>query len=233
VPDQLPPFTAYGLPLEPRRRGPAAALSLLVHGAIALLVLWRGAALMAGGGGSGPLGGGGGGGRPAVTWFTLRAASTPQMHEVPAVPAVTVPDVAFPDPVRIEVPQLQPAAPSVAVAASASAGAGTSGGPGEGAGTGTGAGTDSGPGSGGAGSYIPLAEPVGVILWPACARGEFKIRVRVEADGRVSRVEVDPLPKDAGCRRQVIETLRAYRFKPAKAQDGRPVASIFPFTYTH
>ena len=232
MPDQLPPFTAYRLPLDRRRSGLAAAFSLLVHVAIALAVLWRGAALLAGAGdGAGPSGGGGGGRRP-VSWFTLSAPSAPQIYDVPAAPVAPVAALVLPDPVRIDLPQLQPVTP-VSATSGTTEGQGPGAGGGQGSGTGAGTGVDSGPGSGGAGGYIPLAEPVGVILWPACARGEFKIRVRVEADGRVSRVEVDPPPKDAGCRRQVIETLRAYRFRPARTQDGRPVASIFPFTYTH
>jgi len=135
--------------------------------------------------------------------------------------------------VRIDVPPPQPAPPVVAVAG---AGEGTSGGPGQGGGSGggqgSGTGTDLGPGSGGEGGYFP-ADANGVIVPPACARGEFSIRFWVEVDGRVSRVEIDPAPKDAGCRRQMIETLQAYRFRPARTRDGRPVASIYPFKVTH
>jgi hypothetical protein len=237
VSDQLPPFAAYRLPLERRRHGPAAALSLLVHVAVAMLVLWRGAALLAGGGGSGPRGGGEGGGRPTVRWFTLASSSTPQMHEVPAAPVVTVPDVVLPDPVRIEVPQLQPAAPSVTAAATVGTGAGTSGGPGEGGGRGTGAGVDSGPGSGGAGSYIFPASPRWMITpplgGPAAVRGRrYEVRFWVTAEGRVTRVDVNPPIKDAAYRREFIERMKGFLFIPARTRDGTQVESIFSITVT-
>ncbi len=229
MPHQLPPFTAYRLPLAHRRQGPAV-LSLLVHGVIALAVLWRGAALLGGaGGGSGPPSGSGGGGRPAVSWFTLPTPSPPQIYDVPAAPVTPVAVLALPDPVRIDLPQLRSVAP---VATEAGTGGGL--GPGTGGqGTGTGSGVDSGSGSGGEGSYILPAEANGVIVPPACARGEFTIRFWVEVDGRVSRLEIEPLPRDAGCRRQMIETLKAYRFRPARTRDGRAVASIYPFKVTH
>src|SRR5258708_24910625 len=55
VPQTPPPFSAYSLPVRRRPQGPAAALSLLAHLAIAVLLLWRGAALLeGGGGGTGP-----------------------------------------------------------------------------------------------------------------------------------------------------------------------------------
>src|SRR6266566_9253080 len=80
-PATRPVFDKYALPLPRRREGPAAAISFIVHVTIAILVLWRGAALFAngGGGGSGPRGGGGGGGggRPAVSWFALPRPASP------------------------------------------------------------------------------------------------------------------------------------------------------------
>ena len=236
-----PLFAAYRLPLARRRQGPAATLSLVTHAAIALLLLWRGAELLqAGGGGAGPRGGGGGpggGGRPAVAWFTIPAAAAPQVLDVPPAPAIIVPSVALPDPVKLDLSQLEPSPPAantpMASGATASGGPGQSPGSGGGQGTGTGpgAGADAGPGSGGEAGYI-LADPNGVFLPPPCARGAFNIRFWVEADGRVSQVEVKPLPKDAGCRRDLIAALKAFRFRPARTRDGRAVASIFPFSIT-
>src|SRR6266498_3924495 len=142
-----PAFNAYALPLPRRREGPAAALSFVAHLTIAILVLWRGAALFEGGGGSGPRGGGGGGGRPAVSWFALPATSAAQAHDIPQAPAVTVPTIAVPatEPVKIEVPP-----PAVVIAPPPSAAVGT--------GTGTGVGADSGAGSGGnAGDIFPAS----------------------------------------------------------------------------
>jgi len=235
---ETPPFTAYSLPVRRRPQGPATALSLLAHVAIAVLVLWRGAALLEGGGGTGPRGGGGGGGRPVVTWFTIPAASAARALDVPAPPAVTVPTVALPDPVTIDVPKIEAIAPPPATAATGT-NTGTTGGPGQGpgsgggqgAGTGPGRGNDVGPGSGGDAGYIP-ADVRGLIVPPDCARGEYLVRFWVEADGRVSHVEVTPPPKDAGCRRDMLTQMRAYTFRPA-TRDGQRVASVFPIRLVH
>jgi len=241
VPETPPVFNAYRLPLQRRRQGRAAALSLAVHIAIAGVVLWRGAALMAGGGGGTGPRGGGGGGRPVVTWFTLPAGSVPQAVDMPAAPAITVPIVALPDPVKIDVPPLEAIVPPVAPPpqAAAGSGTGTTGGPGQGpgsgggqgTGTGPGSGSDAGPGSGGEAGYI-LADVRGLIVPPDCARGEYLVRFWVEADGRVSHVEVTPPPKDAGCRRDMLAQMRAYKFRPA-IRDGQRVASVFPIRLVH
>jgi len=234
-------FTAYGLPLPRRRQGPAAALSVLAHVTIAGLMLWRGAELLAGGGGgSGPRGGGGGGGQAVPTWFTLPAGTAPQALDMPTPPAVTVPTVALPDPVKLDMPTIdQIATITPPPSAVSGTGTGTTGGPGQGpgsgggqgAGTGPGRGNDVGPGSGGGASYIP-ADVTGLIVPPDCARGEFLVRFWVEADGRVSHVEVTPPPKDAGCRRDMLSQMRAYRFRPA-TRDGQRVASIYPIRLVH
>jgi len=242
VPETPPLFNAYSLPLPRRRQGPAAALSFAAHVAIALLVLWRGAALVAGGGGgTGPRGGGGGGGRPLVTWFTLPAGSAPQALDVPAPPAVTVPTIAPPDPVKLDVPPLEAIVQPPPPSATAPAGTanGTTGGPGQGpgsggglgTGTGPGRGSDTGPGSGGEAGYI-LADPIGMSMM-FCSKGTFVLRFWVEANGRVSRVEVSPPPKDAGCYRDMLAQMRAFKFKPAMTRDGRPVASVYEMTHTH
>ena len=237
-------FNAYALPRERRREGPATLLALLVHGAIALAVLWRGAVLFQPGAGRpGAAGGGGGGGRAAPAWLALPPASTSSPPEARATPppAVTVPAVAAAEPVKIDVPAPLPAPPPPDSAAPTGTNAGTTGGPGAGTGSDGGRGTGSGggvgsavgPDSGGEGGYIFPAYPRGVILPPACVRGEVRLRFWVEGDGHVSRVEVSPLLKDARCRRETYEQLRAYQFKPATNRNGQPVASVFQITYTH
>ena len=245
-PPTRPAFNAYALPL-PRRRageGRAAALSFLAHLSIAVLVLWRGAALFergGGGGGAGPRGGGGGGGRPAVSWFALPAASLPQAQDMPAV-AVTVPTLAtpLPDAVKIDVPL---ATVAVTPPAAVGTGAGTSGGPGEGlgtgggkgTGTGTGAGADSGSGSGGDAGYIFPASPRWTIFPPPGAPREVRgrrheVRFWVTAEGRVTRVEVTPPIKDAGYRREFTERMMGYLFNPAATRDGRRVDYVASVT---
>ena len=246
-PPARPVFSAYALPLPRRREGPAAALSFLAHPVIAVLVLWRGAALFergGGGGGAGPRGGGGGGGRPAVSWFALPAPSMPQAQDIPAAPAVAVPTfaVALPPTVKIDVPPPLSAAP-VTPPAPVGTGDGTTGGPGQGpgtgggkgTGTGPGAGSDSGSGSGGDAGYIFPASPRWTIFPPPGAPREARgrrheVRFWVTAEGRVTRVEVTPPIKDAGYRREFTERMMGYLFNPATTRDGRRVDYVASVT---
>ncbi|HKA60109.1 MAG TPA: hypothetical protein VKD28_15930 [Gemmatimonadales bacterium] len=244
-----PAFDAYALPLPRRREGRAAALSFLAHVTIAVLVLWRGAALVAGGSGGGDAGprGGGGGGQPTVSWFTMPAPSVAQAKELPALPtpAVTVPTVAVPtpEPVKIDLPTPEVVVVAPPAAAAGAAGVGTSGGPGQGpgtgggtgTGTGTGVGSDSGPGSGGDASYIFPASPRWTIFPPPGAPREARgrrheVRFWVTAQGRVTRVEVTPPIKDAGYRREFTERMMGYLFNPATTRDGRHVDYVASVT---
>jgi len=206
----------------------------LAHGVLIVGLLWRGAALFAGGG-KGPGPSGGGGGRPAVQFFALPALSAPQQFDVPAPPAVAVADIPLPDPAAIklpsiDVPKFPPPPPGAATAAQR---AGTGPGTGGGQGTGTGPGSEVGPGTGGEGSYILRADLKGLIVPPDCApRGRYQLRFWVAADGRVTDVEIDPLPKDPSCRGDFVGRMKAYRFAPARTRDGQPVASIYPVQIT-
>ena len=239
-PTSRPVFDSYALPLPQRREGPAAALSFLVHVAIAVLVLWRGAALFegGGGGGSGPRGGGGGGGRPAVSWLALPNPPASRAEAVVPlqVPTVTVPAAApLVEPVKLDLPP-----PTVAITPPAAVGTGdgTTGGPGQGpgsgggtgTGTGTGTGSDAGPGSGGNASDIFAATPRWAIMAPPGApreaRGRHEVRFWVTADGRVVKIEVTPPIKDSGYRREFTERMMGYLFNPATTRDGRHVESI-------
>jgi len=237
-PTSRPVFDSYALPLPQRREGPAAALSFAVHIAIALLVLWRGAALFAsgGGGGAGPRGGGGGGGRPEVSWFALPTAPASQAEAVapPQAPIVTVPTAAAPvfEPVKLNLPP-----PTVALTPPEAVGTGdgTTGGPGQGPGTGGGTGTgtgmgtgaDAGPGSGGSAGDIFGPTPLLVLNVPAGAppeeKGKHEVRFWIRADGRVTRIQVNPPIRDSGYRRVFMATMRDYVFSPAKTRDGRPI----------
>jgi hypothetical protein len=238
-----PVFDSYALPLPRRRGGPAAALSFVAHVAIAILVLWRGAALFeGGGGGTGPRGGGGGGGRPAVSWFALPSISPTQAHDMQQAPVVSVPTVAVAEPVRIDVPPPNVVVPTTPPAAIGIRD-GTSGGPGQGPGTGGGTGTgtgpgvgaDSGSGSGGGRSDIFPASPRWTIFPPPGAPREARgrrheVRFWVTADGRVTRVEVTPPIKDAGYRREFTERMMGYLFNPATTRDGRHVDFVASVT---
>ena len=234
-PTSRPVFDSYALPLPQRREGPAAAVSFLAHVAIAILVLWRGAALFegGGGGGTGPRGGGGGGGRPAVSWLALPTPTSAQMETAPHAPAVTVPTVAAPvtEPVKIDVPP-----PTLVMTPPAAVGTGE--GPGSGGGTGTGTGTgtgaNAGPGSGGRASDIFAATPRWAIMAPPGApreaRGRHEVRFWVTADGRVTKIEVTPPIKDSGYRREFTERMMGYLFNPATTRDGRHVDFIASLT---
>jgi len=244
-PTSRPLFDGYALPLPQRREGPAAALSFLAHVAIAVLVLWRGAALFegGGGGGTGPRGGGGGGGRPAVSWFALPTPSSARAETAPQAPAVTVPTVAPPppvaEPVKLELP---PPTVSITPPAAVGTGDGTTGGPGQGpgsgggtgTGTGTGTGSDTGPGSGGDASDIIGAKPRLIINTPVGAppdaKGGHEVRFWVRADGRVTNIEVTPPIKDGGYRRAFMEAMRGFLFDPARTRDGRPVDFVYRLT---
>jgi len=239
-PAPRPVFDRYALPLPRRREGPAAALSFIVHVTIAVLVLWRGAALFenGGGGGSGPRGGGGGGGRPAVSYFALATPLAAQAQETRPAPAVTVPTVAPPvaEPVKLDVPPptialTPPAAVGTGDGATGGPGQGPGSGGGTGTGTGTGTGADAGPGSGGSASDIFAATPKWMIMAPVGAPPEVKgkrheVRFWVTADGRVTRVEVNPPIKDGGYRREFTRQMMGYLFTPATTRDGRHVASV-------
>ena len=237
-------FTAFSLPLPRRRQGPAAALSFVAHVAIAGLMLWRGAELLAGGGGgTGPRGGGGGGGRTVVTRITLATGTATQALDMPAPPAVTVPTVALPDPVKLDVPAIETMTMPPPAPAAQGSGTGTTGGPGQGpgsgggqgTGTGPGSGSDAGPGSGGEAGYILPASPRWAIFPPPGAPGavrgqRLQVRFWVTADGRVTRVEVTPPIKDAAYRRQFNERMMGYLFTPAATRDGRRVDYVASVT---
>jgi len=68
---------------------------------------------------------------------------------------------------------------------------------------------------------------------PQCARGIITVQFWVEADGRVSKLSVEPLPKDAGCRQQMLDKMKGVQFLPARNRDGRPVADVFKLTVQH
>ena len=165
---------------------------------------------------------------------------------VPTPPAVSEVPLPVPEPVLEPVdldvppPESPMAAAPVASPAPATGGAGSGGpgaGPGTGGGTGAGAGpgtgNDSGPGRGGDAEYISPPYARTVLLPADCARGRFTVRFWVEDDGRVARVAVDPPPKNAGCRREMLDKMMGYQFLPARKRDGRAVASVYEVQLQH
>jgi len=95
---------------------------------------------------------------------------------------------------------------------------------GETAGTGGAAGT-------GAADYIFVASPRTAIVPPrspgSAAGRTYRIRFWVAADGRVTRVEVDPPIRDEAYRREFLESMMAYQFYPARTRDGDKVSSVY------
>jgi len=123
-----------------------------------------------------------------------------------------------------------PLAGPAAGAATSGAGPGAGGSQGGGAGGGTGAAP--GPGTGGEGGYIFVASPRTAILPPlarvpgSVAGRTYVVKFWVAADGRVTRVEIDPPIADAAYSREFQQRMMAYQFYPARTRDGRNVASV-------
>jgi hypothetical protein len=231
---------------RPRRRLGGLVASVACHALILLLLFRHGLVWLTSGSGDsfGPRGGGGGGAAADVRYVELPAVSTSEPEPAPPVeePAVAVPVTPAPVELDMPVPQLTVAVrPAVALAAVPAAGEGTGQGPGRGSGTGggvgggvgTGVGNDSGPGRGGGGEYITPPYARTVLLPAECARGHFTVQFWVAADGRVSRVAIDPLPKDAGCRRDMQDKMMEYQFLPARTRDGRAVAGTYQVQLQH
>lgn len=243
LPRRAPP-PPFRLPPSKRRPGGAVA-SFVLHSLIVLLFVRHGVQWLLGGGGEeGPRGGGGGGSSAEVSYVQVPAMSASQQAKVSAPPAVPDVPLPVPEPVELEVPPPE-FLPLVAVAPAASAttttgdaggggpGTGPGTGGGSGAGTGPGAGNDSGPGRGGDPDYISPPYARTVLLPADCARGRFTVRFWVEDDGRVARVAVDPPPRNAGCRREMLDKMMGYQFLPARTRDGRAVASVYEVQLQH
>jgi len=102
--DSRPVFNSYALPQPRRREGPAAALSFLAHIAIAILVLWRGAALFEGGAAARATrrrGSGGGRGQLVRVASNLAHRRTTSRSHRSHGPTIAVPAS---EPVKIDVP---------------------------------------------------------------------------------------------------------------------------------
>ncbi len=216
-----PPLPGLRLPLGRRRLGPGAALAAIAHAVIVGMLL---------AGAHRPVQ------RPArsgadarVNFFALPAA-VPAQVDVAAAPRVQPSDLTALRGIQVELPPLElgrdvlpPPAPPVG-------GGGGGGGPG-GAAAGAG-GTAAGPGTGAEAGYIFPASPRTAILPPlarvpgSVAGRWYHVRFWVAADGRVTRVEVDPPIADAQYGREFQQHMMAYRFYPAHTRDGRTVTYV-------
>jgi outer membrane biosynthesis protein TonB len=206
-----------------------------------------------------PGGGGGGGGGPMVAYITLPSAPTvviprqttvtppPVRPRVEPEPAPSVPPPApaaeapRPPPVPPDTQPPTPAAGSAGSTLASGAGPGSAGGAGGGAGGGVGpgegAGAGAGAGGGGHGGGVrppelrDLAFPFDTP--PKELRGaSLAVTFWVRVDGAVERYEVDPAIGDREYARKFDEVIRAFRFTPARAPDGRRVAGTTTVTFT-
>jgi protein TonB len=244
------------LPLDRRRSPLSAALSFAIHVGIILLLVRFGVREATTRGN--PLtslfdqqpGGGGGGGTGGVAFIAIPPPPPPPPEEIivpPAVVPTVVPPV-DPEPEIEPVPTPPPPAPDTVPAGPPGGTQGSGGGSGGGQGTGTGPGTGSGvgPGSGGGSGggtggggqrgsppqarqlILPPLDGV-----PKSLRGtSVLVTFRIDAEGRVSDLDVAPPISDRGFARKFDETMRGYRFRPARDANGVAVPGLLPLTVT-
>lgn len=248
------PGPRLALPLE-RRRTAGFWASLAFHGVL-LALLWTRRDLFvstpqpgdprfgsAGGGG-----GGGGGGQQTTYIIALPPSPPPAaVPTMPAAPVITPPMVQTPVAVPAATPVVTDTIPatrtaSVAPGAGANpgqgAGAGANGGTGggQGGGVGPGSGIGNGAGSGGEGGSVRPPEVRGMI--PPIGRAPKELRGKtvkviffITADGRVERIETQPVIADRDFYKKFSEIMLQFRFKPARAPNGDPVAAVYPIEF--
>lgn len=74
---------------------------------------------------------------------------------------------------------------------------------------------------------IPPQDP------PKALRGrDVRVTFAVDADGRVTRVSLDPDIQDREYRDRLLDAMRNYRFTPARGPDGTPVPGTYVVTVT-
>ncbi len=166
--------------------------------------------------------------------------AVPVALAIPAPPPVTLSDLPPPRVVPLDLPPVESSRAALPRTLFLAAGRPTpqsgapagSGAPASGMGPGSGAGGEAGPGTGDEAGYIFGAAPRTAILPPlarvpgSVAGRSYRVRFWVAADGRVTRVTVEPPMTDAGYSREFQQRMLAYQFYPAHTRDGRNVASV-------
>jgi len=233
-----------GKPRPSEQFGGGVVASAAIHGAIVVVMIVAAALgsdeVFRAVGGPGPRGGGGGGGGTVVQHIDL-----PPLE---AAGAVVAPEVERPVP-RLQLPnpnvaqlavstqrvELREVTGQVLPALRLGSGPGSGGGPGAGTGSGggvgsgqgTGVGSGQGPGTGGEGGSIFPPEPKFIIVpadRPNSVRGrQYAVHFWVNAEGKVTRVEVDPDIPDRSYRRKFLDQMFQFQFTPARTLDGVPV----------
>ena len=240
------------LPESPRGSVRPLLLSLLFHLLLIGALVWEPAPeLVPAAGLPGFPGGGGGGGGPRITYVALAppaaapatpAPLPPRRAEMPLpVPEVRVITTHRPRVIADLPTDIRP----IQLARTIGAGAGIGGGRGAGTGSdggvgsgeGAGAGSGVGPGEGGEGGSVAPPTVRYTFLPPLPRPGSvqgqtYHVRFAVDAQGRVSDVDVQPRISDGGYRKKFVETMFRFRFKPATLRDGTSVAGTTVLSFT-
>ena len=213
------------LPLPSRGVAPGAVLAVLVHASvIGALLLQRGEPATGPARSAAP---------DAVNFFVL-SRGTPASVDVALAPHVPLADLSGLRRIAIELPPVDLPRASLPLPVMPVSG-GTGGAEGArvgGAGGGPATGTGTGPGTGDEGGYILHAAPRTAILPPlaqvpgSVAGRTLRVSFWVAADGRVTRVAVDPPIADAAYNREFQRRMLAYLFYPAHTRGGRTLADV-------
>jgi len=234
-----------------RKRGPAFALSLALHGAgllvVMLLMAWVPESALeqvmppervdlvfvrA----VGPGGGGGGGNKmPTPPRKLEMKAELPKAPVIEPVKSTDIPPPSLVAPIQTNAALIQTAGMVTGLSAAPSLGTGTGTGAGPGKGPGIGPGTDGGFGGGpmreGSGAVAPTlirgVDPKYTTeAMRAKIQGIVKLEVVVGPDGTVRDVRViQSLDRATGLDDEAMKTARQWRFRPATYQ-GQPVAFV-------
>lgn len=237
MPTRPRPLTVR-LPRSDRSFGPALAGSAAVHALLILTLIWRagesdqvlvGLAEYRSPGG--------------VPTYYLELPSHPRAQAegdgATARPTVALPQLPRPQlrssaaPAQRPLPPLEVSAAGIPSLSAERFGAGRT--VTAGAGQLGGLGDTAGPGTGDARGRLLLPQPRELVLPPQDAppsiRGrELSVRLWIDAQGRVTRVEVDPPIADEGYRRRFLARMAALSFYPARDRGGRPVEAQIVLT---
>ena len=166
--------------------------------------------------------------------FFAIPAGAPAAVDMALSPRLTLSDLSTLRRIHVELPPLELPQATLPVPTVAPSGGGTAGGGAGGRGTGPGAaaGAGVGSGTGDEAGYIFPAAPrranvpsLGKV--PGSVAGHtYRVKFWVSAEGRVTRVEVDPPIADAEYGREFQQRMMAYQFYPAHTRDGRSVANV-------
>jgi len=216
------------LPLGRRRLGPGAALATLAHVLIVGALVIHGRELL-----GRPQGGSAASGEARVNFFAI-PAGTPAAVEMALPPRLALSDLSALRRINVDLPPLElpQATLPVPTTAALGGGGGNAGGGRRGTGPGTAAGSGVGSGTGDEAGYIVPAAPRTAKMPPlgkvpgSVAGHTYRVRFWVSAEGRVTRVEVDPPIAEAEYGREFQQRMMAYQFYPAHTRDGRNVTYV-------